>query len=52
MTCCDDHDHHADDLVDLVDLAEGEEAETVTFHMCGDDCACGHGLAIEDGPVL
>ena len=49
MTCCDDHDHHA---VDLVDVADGEEAETETFHMCGDDCTCGHGLAIEDGHVL
>lgn len=46
MTCCDDHDH------DAVDLADGEEAETETFHMCGDDCTCGHGLVIEDGRVL
>ena len=49
MTCCDDHDHHA---VDLVDVADGEEAETETFHMCGDDCTCGQGLTIEDGRVL
>ena len=46
MTCCDDRD---DESLDVVD---DDELETETFHMCGDDCACGHGLAIEDGHVL
>jgi hypothetical protein len=49
VTCCHDHDH---DDVDVVDLTDGEEAQTETFHMCGDDCACGHCLPIEDGRVL
>jgi hypothetical protein len=48
VTCC--NDHH--DEVDVLDLTGGEQAETETFHMCGDDCTCGHGLAIEDGHVL
>ena len=49
MTCCHDHDQ---DAVDPVDLPDGEAAETETFHMCGDDCMCGHGMAVEDGRVL
>lgn len=48
MTCCDDHDHGGG----LVDLADGEDGQTETFHMCGDDCTCGHGLASEDGDVV
>lgn len=48
MTCCNDHDH---DDVDVLDLTDGEEAQTETFHMCGTNCACDHGLAIEDGRV-
>lgn len=48
MTCC--NDHH--DEVAVLDPTDGEQAETETFHMCGDDCTCGHGLAIEAGHVL